>query len=125
MAKGNINSTLNLLTNNVEIGVLPLDKNTLSKLIQKHPKGKTASQDILLKWSFTTNSSCQGVIHLVCTQNFPKKYNVNFSENFTYVLSGPSGMDVDAWRRILASINLGHQVLISVSICKCGPKIVY
>ena len=36
MAKGNINSALNLLTNNME------------KLIQKHPKGKTASQDILL-----------------------------------------------------------------------------
>ena len=29
--------------------VLPVNKDALSKLIQKHPKGKTASQDILLK----------------------------------------------------------------------------
>ena len=48
MAKGDINSALNLLTNNMKSGVLPLNKDTLSKLIQKHPKGKTASQDILL-----------------------------------------------------------------------------
>ena len=32
----------------MENGVLPLNKDTISKLIQKHPKGKTASQDILL-----------------------------------------------------------------------------
>ena len=35
MAKGNINSALNLLTNIMENGVLPLNKDILSKLIQK------------------------------------------------------------------------------------------
>ena len=44
MVKGNISSALNLLVNNMENGVLPLNKNTLSKLTQKHLKGKTASQ---------------------------------------------------------------------------------
>ena len=39
MAKGNIKSALNLLANNMENEVLPLNKDTLSKLIQKHPKG--------------------------------------------------------------------------------------
>ena len=39
MAKGNINSALNLLANNMENEVLPLNKDTLSKLIQKHSKG--------------------------------------------------------------------------------------
>ena len=48
MAEGNINSALKLLINNMENGILPLKKDTLSKLIQKHPKGKTASQNILL-----------------------------------------------------------------------------
>ena len=48
MAKGNINSALSLLTNNMENEVLPLSKDTLSKLIQKHPKSKAASQHILL-----------------------------------------------------------------------------
>ena len=46
MAIGNILSALNLLTNNVENGVLPLNKDTLSKLIQKHAKCKMASQKI-------------------------------------------------------------------------------
>ena len=41
MAKGNIISAVNLLTNNMENGVLPLNKDTLSKFIQKYPKGKT------------------------------------------------------------------------------------
>ena len=44
MAEGNINSALNLLRNNMENRVLPLNKDTLSELIQKHPKGKTASK---------------------------------------------------------------------------------
>ena len=43
MAKGNINSVLNLLTNNMQNGILPLNNDTLSKLIQKHVKGKMAS----------------------------------------------------------------------------------
>ena len=37
MAKGNINSALNLLKSNVENGVLPLDKDTVSIIIQKNP----------------------------------------------------------------------------------------
>ena len=54
MAKGNINSALNLLTNNMENEMLSLDKDTFSKLILKHLKGKTALQDILL------NGDCNG-----------------------------------------------------------------
>ena len=48
MAKGNVISALNLLANIMENRMLSLNKDTLSKLIKKHPKGKTASQDILL-----------------------------------------------------------------------------
>ena len=58
MTKGNINSALKLLTSNMENGILPLKKDTLSKLIQKHPKGKTASQNILLNGPLQY-SSCQ------------------------------------------------------------------
>ena len=47
MAKGNMNSTLNLLTKNIENRVLPLNKDTLSKFIQKHAKGKTA---LMISW---------------------------------------------------------------------------
>ena len=48
MAKGNVNSALKLLTNNMENGILPVNRYALSKLIQKYPKGKTVSQDALL-----------------------------------------------------------------------------
>ena len=48
MAQGNIISALNLLTSNMENGILPLNRDRLSKFIHKHPKGKMASQDILL-----------------------------------------------------------------------------
>ena len=41
MAEDNIDLVLNFLTNNKEYEVLPLNKDTLSKLIQKYPKGKT------------------------------------------------------------------------------------
>ena len=48
MAKDNVNSALNLLTKNIENKVLPLNNDKLSNLIPKHPKAKTASQEILL-----------------------------------------------------------------------------
>ena len=44
----NINSVLDLLRSNMENGILPLNKDKLSKLIQIYTKGKTASQDFLL-----------------------------------------------------------------------------
>ena len=56
MAEGNINSALNLLTNNMENGVLPLNKDTLSKLIQKHPKGKTTSKYPDIIYLFKVNN---------------------------------------------------------------------
>ena len=45
MAKGNINSALKLLANNIENEVLPLNKDTLSKLSETFEgKLKTISQ---------------------------------------------------------------------------------
>ena len=58
MAKGNISSTVYLFINNMEKGVLPLNKDTHSKL-QKHSNSRTASTRCLIKWSFTNYSSCQ------------------------------------------------------------------
>ena len=99
MAKGNINSALNLLIKNIENGVLPLNKDTLSKLIQKHPKDKTASQNILL------NGQIQN-IHPVKSQSIDKE-KIRKAAIRTKGGSGPSGMDADGWSRILASSNFG------------------
>ena len=97
MANGNINSTFNLLTKNMKNGVLPLNKDTISKLTQKHPKGKTVSQDILL------NGPLQK-IHLVKFQSIDEKMIRKVAIRTKGGL-GPSSMDADGWRRILASNN--------------------
>ena len=100
MEKGNINSALNLLTNSMENGVLPLNKDTLSKLIYKHPKGnKMASKYILL------NGPSQN-IHPVRFQPVDEEM-IRKAAIRDKGGSGPSGMDVNGWRRILASNNFG------------------
>ena len=38
MSKGNVNGALKLLTDNMYSGILPLNKDTLELLIQKHPE---------------------------------------------------------------------------------------
>ena len=87
MAKGNINSTLNLLASNTENGILPLDKDTLSKLIQKHSDSKTASQDILL------NGLLQN-IHPIKSQSIDEEM-IRKIVIRTKGGSGPSGMDAN------------------------------
>ena len=97
MAKGNVNSALKLLTNNMENGILPVNRYTLSKLIQKYPKGKTVSQDVLL------NGPLQN-IHPVKFQSIDEEV-IRKAAIRTKGGSGPSGMDGDGWRRILTSNN--------------------
>ena len=99
MVKGSISSALKLLTKSMENGILPLNKDTLSKLIQKHPKGKTASQDILL------NGPLQN-IHPVKFQSIDEEM-IRKAAVRTKGGSSPSGWDADGWRRILASTNFG------------------
>ena len=49
MSKGNINGALKLLTDNMHSGILPLNKETLELLIQKHPEPREPSPDILIQ----------------------------------------------------------------------------
>ena len=49
MSKGNVNGALKLLTDNMHSGVLPLNKETLELLIQKHPEPRETSPDILIQ----------------------------------------------------------------------------
>ena len=99
MVKGSISSALKLLTKSMENGILPLNKDTFSKLIQKHLKGKTASQDILL------NGPLQN-IHPVKFQSIDEEM-IRKAAVRTKGGSSPSGWDADGWRRILASTNFG------------------
>ena len=83
----------------MENELLPLNKDTLSKRIQKHWKGKTDSQDIWL------NGPLQN-IDPVKFQSIDEKI-IRKAVIKTKGGSGPSGMDADGWRRILASNNSG------------------
>ena len=75
----------------MENGVLPLNKDTLSKLIQKHPKGKTTSQDILL------NGPLQN-IHPVKFQSVHEEM-IRKAAIRTKGGTGPSDTDTDGWHR--------------------------
>ena len=111
MAKSNIDSTLNLVTNNMENGVLPLNKDTLSRLIQKHPKCQMASQGILL------NGLLQNV-HPVKFQSIDEEM-IRKAAIRTKGGSGPSGVDANDWHRILASNNFGISISdLRKGICK-------
>ena len=48
MNKGNVNSAIKRLSNNMERGVPPLNKETIDLLKVKHPVGKAVSEDAKL-----------------------------------------------------------------------------
>ena len=48
MQNGNINAALNLLTNNMDLAILPSDQKTISQLVLKHRQKSCPSVDILL-----------------------------------------------------------------------------
>ena len=48
MQKGNVNGAIKLLTNNMQNGILPLTKETIKLLKQKHPDPSPAVEEVLL-----------------------------------------------------------------------------
>ena len=51
MKKGNVNSAMKILTDNVKKDILPLTRQTLNQLQLKHSEGKEVSQEILLTYT--------------------------------------------------------------------------
>ena len=49
MSKGNVNRALKLLTDTMHCGILPLNKETLELLVQKHTEPREPSPDILIQ----------------------------------------------------------------------------
>ena len=99
MQKGNVNGALKLLTNNMSNGVLPLNDATLNQIKIKHPEGKDASPDVLLHGPIKR-------IHPVAYEDIDESLILKAATQ-TKGGSGPSGMDADGWRRILASKAFG------------------
>ena len=90
---------LKLLSNNMSNGVLPLNDTTLNQLRQKHPDAKDVSQDILLEGEIP---EVHPVIFEMIDEEMVKQAAIKTKDG-----SGPSGMDADGWRRIMASNHYG------------------
>ena len=95
MSKGNESSAIKLVSNNMEGGVLPLNKETTDLLKVKHPVGKAASEDTKLHGLLPTIENI--IFDIINDSMFLEAAKV------TKGGSGPSGMDADGWRRILVS----------------------
>ena len=95
MKKGNVNSAMKILTDNMKNSILPLTGQTLNQLQLKHPEEKEASQEILL------------TIHPIKFESIIDAEKIQKGAVKTQGGSGPSGMDADGWKRILISKQFG------------------
>ena len=108
--KGNVNAAINLLTENMRNGRLPLNNETLNLLTLKHPDD--AHESVML-------SDVPERIH-------PVKFEVIDAEMIRKAAMkirgrpGPSGLDADGWTRILLSKNFGES---SSDLCQKLAKI--
>ena len=99
VSKGNLNSAIKLLSNNMEGGILPLNDQTIELLKVKHPEGRKAEEDVKLQGPLPT---VENVIFDVIDDKM-----VYEAAKITRGGSGPSGLDADGWRRILVSRDYG------------------
>ena len=99
MQKGNFNGALKLLTDNMDHGILPLNDESISKIKMKHPQASAPDPIILLP------DEAQN-IHSIKYEDISAE-KVRKAAIITKEGSGPSGLDADGWRRILASSCFG------------------
>ena len=99
MSKGNVNSAIKPLSNNMEGGVLPSNKQTIDLLKMKYPVGKAVSEDTKLHGPLST---VENLTFYVIDDSMVLEVVIITREG-----SGPSGMDEDGWRRILVSRDYG------------------
>ena len=112
MKKGNINSAMKFLTENMKNGILHLKGQTLNQLQLKHPRRNEASQEILLRDTPET-------IHPIKFEGF----NVKKIQKAAVKIQGgsrPSGMDVDDCKRMLTSKQFGKS---SIDLCKMFSEV--
>ncbi|XP_057302766.1 uncharacterized protein LOC130636933 [Hydractinia symbiolongicarpus] len=99
MQKGNINSALRLLTDNMTQGIIPLNDETLLLLEQKHPDQGDLSEDALID---QLSQRIHDIVLDIIDEDMVLK-----AATYTKGGSGPSGLDADGWRRILCSSTFG------------------
>ena len=99
MGKSNIDGALKLLTENMSNGILSLNDKTLNMLKQKHPGANQPPQEVLI----------QGLIRPVypIVSDYLDESLILKAAMLTKGGSGPSSLDADGWRKILASRSFG------------------
>ena len=113
MRKGNINSAIKLLANNMQNGILPLNDKTLHRIKQKHPHGKDAHPDILLP-------DIPEEIHPIKFHQI----NVESVKKAIFKIKGAAGsssLDADGWKWILTSNQFGNS---SNDLCKTFAEVI-
>ena len=95
MQIGNANGALKLLTDNMSNGILPLNNKTFMLLEEKHPESREASIDVMFQGPLER-------IHSIAFESIDEAMILRATTD-TKGGSGPSGMDADGWRRIIAS----------------------
>ena len=103
--KGNINSAIKLLVDNMQNGILPLNDQTLNQLKQKHPHGKNGDPEVLL--SDILEEFHPSKFHLINVESVKKAMLK------TKGTTRPSGLDAYGWNRILTS----------TQFCKCSNNL--
>ena len=113
MRKGNINSAIKLLADNMQNGILPLNDQTLHQIKQKHRHGKDAHPEILLPD--------------MSEEIDPIKFHSTDAENVKKAIlktegtAGRFGLDADGWKRILTSNQFGNS---SNDLCKTFAEVI-
>ena len=98
MQKGNVDSAMKLITNNMQKGILPLTDTTLTLLKQKRPNSVLTTEEVFLS---EQPESIQQI----------KYENINADAVCKPALkakgdSRPSGIDANGWKKILTSKQL-------------------
>ena len=91
MSKGNVNGALELLTENMSNGILPLNDKTLKMLKQKHSEANEPPQEVLLQ-----GRTWPG--HPIVYEDMDQSLILK-AAMLTKGGSGPSGLDADGCRK--------------------------
>ena len=100
MKQGKLSAAVKLLTSNMEGGILPLNEETMQLLRSKHPEPTPCNSDAL----FDEHAP---EVHPVVFESITAD-SVRKAALKTRGGAGPSGIDADGWRHILASRNFGN-----------------
>ena len=91
MKKGEINKAINVITNNMVNGILPLTDETIALLVEKHPKPKEACSEIMLHGPVKP-------INAIVFDAIDDEMVLRAAKS-TEGGSGPSGMDATGWKK--------------------------